>query len=196
MTNREKYKQAFSVLHPSGKISLEVEEMMMKSKKARIRTAVAAAAVCLLMAGGSSAAYAANVGGIQRTIQLWIDGDQTDVEFEYGEDGTYHLSYPEDDGSQQESSGGGVAIDDNGNERPLSESEILEELNSPEVEYKDDGTVWVYYGNQKMEITDRFQDDVCYVKVSNGEKTLYMTIKYQDGCAMSPNKYLDPDALN
>lgn len=62
---------------------------------------MAAAAVCLLLAGGSSAAYAANVGGIQRTIQLWIDGDQTDVEFEYGEDGTYHLSYPEDDGSRQ-----------------------------------------------------------------------------------------------
>lgn len=196
MTNKEKYKQAFSVLRPSGKISLEVEEMMMRSRKTRIRTAAAAAAICLVLAGGSSAAYAANVGGIQRTIQLWIDGDQTDVEFEYHEDGTYHLFYPEDDGSLQESSGGGVAIDDNGNERPLSESELIEELNSPEVEYKDDGTVWVYYEDQKMEITDRFQDDVCYVKVFGGEKTLYMTIKYQDGYAMSPNKYPDPDELN
>ena len=72
----------------------------------------------------------------------------------------------------------------------------MEELNSPKVEYKDDGTVWVYYGEQKMEITDRFQDDVCYVKVSDGEKTLYMTVKYQNGWCTSPYKYESPDAFN
>ena len=34
MTNREKYKQAFSVLQTSGKISLEVEKMAVINKKA------------------------------------------------------------------------------------------------------------------------------------------------------------------
>ena len=195
MTNKEKYKQAFSALHPSGEISLEVETMMLKNKKSRFRTAMAAAAACLLLAGGSGAAYVANVGGIQRTLQLWIDGDVTNVNFEYNADGTYTLSYPKEDSVQTEH-GGGVAIGEDGSERPLTEHEILEELNSPKVEYKDDGTVWVYYGEQKMEITDRFQDDVCYVKVSDGEKTLYMTVKYQNGWCTSPYKYESPDAFN
>lgn len=35
MTNKEKYKQAFSVLHSSGRQFLEVEEMMKVRKKAR-----------------------------------------------------------------------------------------------------------------------------------------------------------------
>ncbi len=196
MTNKEKYKQAFSTLHPSGELSLEVEHMMLNNKKARFRTAIAAAAACLLLAGGSGAAYAANVGGIQRTIQLWIHGDQTNVDFEYSADGTYNMSYQKEDGSLEEQGGGGVAIDENGNERPLTEEELLEELNSPEVEYKEDGTVWIYYGEQKMEITDRFVDDVCYAKISNGEETLYMTIKYQDGYCISPDKYENPDSFN
>lgn len=195
MTNKEKYRQAFSVLHPSGDLSMEVEHMMINNKKARFGTAAAVAAVCLVLAGGSGAAYAANIGGIQRTIQLWMNGDQTTVEFEYSEDGTYSLHYPGSDGTLEELGGGGVAIEDDGSERPLTEEELLEELNSPKVEYQEDGTVWVYYREQGMEITDRFEDDVCYVKLSDGEETLYMTILYQGGYSISPDKYVNPDSL-
>lgn len=196
MTNKEKYKQAFSVLHPSGVLSLEVESMMLKHKKAKIRTAVTAAAACFFLTCGSGAAYASNVGGIQRTIQLWIHGDQTDVDFVYHEDGTSEIFYQQEDGTRVQRGSGGVAFDADGKERPLTESEILEELNSPNVEYYEDGTVWLYYGSQKMEITDRFEDGVCYAKVSNGEKTLYMTIKYQGGWCSSPDKYVSPDTFN
>ena len=195
MTNKEKYKQAFSVLHPSGRLSLEVEDMMRINKKAKFRTAVAAIATCILLAGGGSIAYAADVGGIQRTIQLWIHGDQTDANFKYDANGTYQMTYQSEDGTLEERGGGGVAIDEDGSERPLSESEVLDSLHDPDVEYKEDGTVWVYYYDQKIDITDRFQDGICYVKVSNGEETLYMTIKYQDGWCTSPHKYQSPDSL-
>ena len=50
--------------------------------------------------------------------------------------------------------GGGVAIDDNGKERPLTEDEIMEHLDYPQVDFQEDGSVWAYYHNQKMEITD------------------------------------------
>lgn len=79
MTNKEKYKQAFSVLHSSDRQFLEVEKMMKVRKKARSRAAAAAAAVCMVLAGGGSIAYAADVGGVQRTIQIWIHGDQTEI---------------------------------------------------------------------------------------------------------------------
>lgn len=196
MTNKEKYKQAFSVLQSSGEISLEVERMAIMNKKARMRTAAAAVAACVALAGGGGIVYAADIGGIQRTVQLWINGDQTTVTFEYDGDGSFLMSYPSEDGEVKEIGGGGVAVGADGTERPLTEEELLDSLNDPEVEYKDDGTVWVYYYDQKIEITDQFQDGVCYVKLSHGDETLYMTVKYQDGYSTSPHKYADPDSFD
>lgn len=196
MTNKQKYKQAFSVLRSSCEITLEVEKMAMISRKAKFRaTAAAVVTICLLITGGSGVAYAADIGGIQRTIQLWVKGDQTDVTFVYDESGIYDMSYESKDGVMEEQHGGGVAIEEDGTERPLTEEELLEQLNSPVVEYEEDGTVWVYYYDQKIEITDQFKDDVCYVKLSNGEETLYMTILYQDGWCTSPHKYEPADSL-
>lgn len=196
MTNKEKYKQAFSVLHSPREMTLEVEKMAILSKKARIRTTAAAViTICLLITGGSGVAYAADVGGIQRTIQLWIEGDRTDVTFEYHESGTYDMSYETKDGETEELHGGGVAIEEDGTERPLTEEELLEQFNRLDVIYEEDGTVWVYYYDQKIEITDRFEDGVCYVKVSNGEETLYMTVLYQDGWCTSPHKYTPAESL-
>lgn len=195
MTNKEKYKQAFAVLHPSGEISLEVERMAIMSRKARLRTAAAAVTACLLVAGGSGMVYAADLGGIQRTIQVWLHGDQTTANFELDADGNYTLSIPKEDGSVEERGGGGVAYEADGTERPLTESEIMESLNDPDVVYEEDGTVWVYYYDQKIDITDQFEDGFCYVKVTNGEETLYITVKYQDGWGASPHKYLGPDSF-
>ena len=128
MTNKEKYKQAFSVLHPSEPISLEVEQMVKIQKKHKFQIAAAILAACILV-GGSGTVYAANVGGIQRTIQLWIHGDQTDATLNVNEDGSYTLNYSDKDGKKAEQGGGGVAFDANGNERPLTEDEIMDELN-------------------------------------------------------------------
>lgn len=105
------------------------------------------------------------------------------------------MSYEREDGTLEELAGGGVAIEEDGSERPLTESELLEELHYPEVRYLEDGTVWVYYYDQKIEITDQFEEDVCYVKVSKGEETLYMTILYQDGWCTSPYKYEPAESL-
>lgn len=135
------------------------------------------------------------MGGIQRIIQLWIEGDQTDVSFTYDENGTYDMSYETKDGEIEELRGGGVAIEEDGTERPLTEEELLEDLKRPTVRYEEDGTAWVYYYDQKIEITDHFKDGVCYVKVSNGKETLYMTILYQEGWGSSPHKYVPADSL-
>lgn len=183
-------------MHSPCEMTLEVEKMAILSKKAKIRTTAAAIiTIFLLITGGSGVVYAADVGGIQRTIQLWIEGDRTDVTFEYHESGTYDMSYETKDGETEELHGGGVAIEEDGTERPLTEEELLEELSWPDVIYEEDGTVWVYYYDQKMEITDQFEDGVCYVKVSNGEETLYMTVLYQDGWCTSPHKYVPAEAL-
>ena len=200
MTNKEKYKQAFSVLHTSEEFSVEVDQVKSFNKRKNIRRIVAAVITCLLLVGVSGTVYAANVGGIQRKIQLWIDGDKTDVVIEFSTDvtldnngvGSYIIKYEDEDGELQEQGGGGIAIEVDGSERPLTEEELMEHLNQPEVSYNDDGTVWVYYYDQKINITDKFDKDICYVKLSNGNETLYMTIKYKDGWSTSPDKYVNP----
>ena len=193
MTNKEKYKQAFSVLQTSGDFSMEVEKMAMRQKHHKMKTIAAAVAACIVLVGGAGTAYAANLGGIQRTIQLWINGDQTNATLEISNDGnnsTYTIKIPDENGNSTEIKGGGVAMDGDGVERPLTEDEIMEQINQPDVEYKDDGSVWLYYKDQKMDITDRFEDGICYVKLTDGKDTKYLTIKYNDGYAMSDSKYV------
>lgn len=70
MTNKERYKQGFSVLHTSDQFSVEVENMSRLNKKHNMKVAAAALAGCILLAGGTGTAYAANVGGIQRTVGM------------------------------------------------------------------------------------------------------------------------------
>lgn len=64
------------------------------------------------------------------------------------------------------------------------------------MEYEDDGSVWLYYKDQKLDITDRFKDGICYVKLTDGEETLYLTVKYKNGFAMSKSKYVSPREFN
>ena len=97
-----------------------------------------------------------------------MHGDQTSATLDLNtDDGSYSLEYKDTDG------------------------------NTVSQEYFDDGSVWVYYKNQQIEITDKFdKDNVCYVKIENGDETIYMTVKYQNGYSTSPDKYPDPRSFN
>ena len=70
MTNGEKYKKAFSVLQTSKGSLQEVENMAKLQKRTKMKTAAAVIAGCIIL-GGTGTAYAANVGGIQRTVQMF-----------------------------------------------------------------------------------------------------------------------------
>lgn len=199
MNNKEKYKKAFSVLHTSDtNLSWEVKSMAKIKRKHTIAVASAAVIGCALIGGTS--AYAANLGGIQRTVQLWIHGDQTDATLTINNDGdesSFSYNYTDENGQSQEVQGGGLAMDADGTTHPLTEDDIVDEMSQPDVEYLDDGTVMVYYKNQKIDITDKFdKDKVCYLKIVDGDKTLYLTVKYQDGFAWGDDKYADPNEFN
>ena len=157
------------------------------------------AAACLaavMVVGLAAIAYAADVGGIQRKVQIWINGDQTDAVLDIQGTG-YTVTYQDEDGAVREFGGGGVAIEDDGSERPLTEAEIMEHLDSPDVEYRDDGSVWVCYHGGETEITDRFDaDGVCYVQVKTDGGVLYLTVKRGNGFASSPHSYIPPQHFN
>ena len=150
MIDKEQYQRTFGVLHASELILKE--ETKMKTKHVPVRKALTLCAAVLLMLSLTAVCYGADVGGIRRTVQIWIHGDQTTAVMDI-QDGQYTLSYEDADGNLHERGGGGVALGPFGQERPLTEEELLEHLNQPEVSYHDDGTVWVYWKEQAMEIT-------------------------------------------
>ena len=109
----------------------------------------------------------------------------------------YTVNYTDSEGNERERSGGGVAFEPDGTERALTEEELLADINCPEVTYRDDGTVTVYYLDQSLDVTDKFDEDgVCYVQLEGGEKTIYMTIKRGNGYATSTTKYILPSEFN
>lgn len=191
MIDKQQYQRTFGVLHASGDF-LKEDITMQTTKHFSMRKVSLLCAAVILIFSISTVCYAADVGGIRRTIQLWIHGDQTDAIMEI-QDGQYQLTYEDQQGNLHQQNGGGIAIEPDGSQRPVTEEEILEHLNNPEVEYKDDGTVWVYYRNQSLEITDRFDaDGVCYVQLKNGDDILYLTVRYQDGYSTSTNAFVQP----
>lgn len=197
MTEKERFQRAFAPLHASPDTMTEVMKMTEQKhgKRALRRAATLGLAAALVLALGS-VAYASDLGGIQRTVQLWLNGEMTDATLTVNE-GSYTLRYPDKGGTEHEMGGGGIAIEDDGTERALTEEEMLEHLNAPEVVYEDDGTVMIYYRDQKLDVTDKFDEDgVCYVQLEGGEKTIYMTIKRGNGYATSTTKYILPSEFN
>lgn len=190
MTNRQRYQRTFSTLHASEGCLMEVKTMK-RTKKIYISRLVAACAAFVMVMALASAAYAADVGGIQRSVQIWINGDQTDAVLDI-QGKNYTVTYEDQDGVSHEVGGGGVAYE-NGIERPLTEEEIMEQLDQPDVQYRDDGSVWVCYHSEKIEITDRFDEDgICYVQLKTDSGALYLTIKYYEGYSSSPHSYPSP----
>lgn len=205
MTNSERYQRACSVLHASESCLMEVKAMNSKAKRYMPRLVAVCAAVVLLLAL-ASVAYATDLGGIQRRIQIWINGDQTDavLDIQGGRNAEYAVS---DEQGNILFGGGGVVINEFGRERPLTEDEIIEHLENiqkVEVEYREDGTVWVSYRVSKTEsiyivtddITELFDENgVCYVQLDTDDGPLYLTVKYQAGFATSPHRFVDPDSF-
>ena len=197
MIEKEQFQRAFAPLHASPDTMTEVMKMTeRKTKRPALRRAATLGLAAALVLALGSVAYASDLGGIQRTVQLWFRGDQTDAVITV-DPGHYTLHYTDKDGVEHEMGGGGVAIEDDGTERALTEEEMLEDLNAPEVKESEDGTVTVYYLDQKLDVTDKFNEDgVCYVQLEGGEKTIYMTIKRGNGYATSTTKYILPSEFN
>ena len=189
MTNKEKYQKAFSTLHASDNISLEVEIMEKNKKFHRMKQAAAACAAVAVVFGSMTVAYASDLGGIRQKITAWFHGEQAQMDVTDNGDGSYSYKYVDDNGQTYEGSGGGVAIDDNGNEIPLTADELMEHVGN-EVEKDQDGNVWLYYYDKKKNITDLFDDDgICKVAFEHEGRMVYFKIQEGDELEGLPGNY-------
>lgn len=177
MTNKERYKKAFKTLRASEPISLEVEIMEERKKVYRMKKAVAACAAAAVMCGSMTVAYAADIGGIQQKITAWFHGEQTQMNVTDNGNGSYTYTFTDENGKKQSQTGGGVVIDDEGNETPLSAEELLESV-SNSVQADEDGRVWLYYYDKKVDVTELFgEDGICRVALEHDGKMVYFKIE-------------------
>ncbi len=195
MSDKERYKQAFSVLHASCDISLEVEKMERKvesNKKVFRMRPVAAACICVcLLLGSMGTAYAADLGGIREKVNTWIHGERVDVDVIENGDGGYNFSYKDGD-NEKSFGGGGVSIDENGNESALSAEEVLDEAGC-EVATEQDGTVWLYYQEHKVNITELVKEDkTCKVAIIDNNKPVYFDIKSNGSIGYEMSRSSEP----
>lgn len=192
MTDKDKFKRAFSAVQTPDDFALDLEENKMFGKM-KFKKSLIAACTALAIGISGVSCYAADVGGIQRTIQVWLHGDQTTATLSVDSDKITHYSMKDADG--HEIYGGGVAGDGKGGTRALTESEVQEDLNGPEVDIRD-GHVYLYYKNQKLDLTDKFDDEgLCYVTLKDGSKNIYVTVTKNGGMASSEDKYVQKDEL-
>lgn len=192
MTDRERYKQAFSVLHADRDICLETEPKERKQRTVLWQRVAAACACVALLLGGAGTAYAADLGGVRTALTAWISGQQVEVEVADGEDGVYTFTYEAEDGTEQVFGGEGVVMDENGNETPASAEEILDGM-SIGAEIREDGSIWVYYYEKTVEITDCFADgeNTCKVAIEYDGELHYFDIHLDDSCTDVDEVYID-----
>ena len=194
MTEQERYKKAMSMIRPSGQMDVlnYVEERTMKHKRTVRMLATACASFALVLVCSISA-YAANIGGLRHTVNIWLHGDMTEVSIEEVGEGQFEITYP--DGSVRGT--GGVSIGADGKEKWETLEEVEERLlNDPEVEKDEDGRIWLYLRDHKIDITEQIEKQgYAQEKIKDGLLADYITILWDEdgGYSLETDHHQFPD---
>ena len=146
---------------------------------------IAAAIACAVIIGASGTVYAADIGGIQEKLSLWLYGEKTRVDVT--EDGGGYTFTYEQDGETESVGGGGIIIDEDGTETRMSAGEVAESMNKHASVLEDEnGRIWVCYYDQKTDITEFFDQNVCRISISHDGEPVYLDItQEEDGFSFS-----------
>ena len=153
---RETYQRVFSKIQIPEPV--DVETIMKENRRETgmnfWQKHAAALGAALVIAGSTGVAYAADLGGIRTTVNVWLHGEHTQLDAV--PNGTGGYEFYETGSDEPIGGGGGVWIDENGVEHAASAQEVAENLASP-VEVREDGTVWLSVNDQTWDITDYIQ---------------------------------------
>lgn len=188
--NRENYQRSFNKLHLSDDFRSDLEERLEKERKGKIRMfnnsvhgiskIAAAIAIGVITIGSAGVCYANDLGGVRTNFEMWLNGSKQTVEVEEDGNGGYTLTA--EDGSER--GFGGVALNGNGKETPMSAEELLKEMNNDcFLDTADDGTVTFIYKNIKADVTDSIDENGnLYVHVDDpANEYTYFNISEYDG---------------
>lgn len=195
MTEQERYKRAVSALHPDPafRVVLQKQGKTPARVRASLRFHAGLAAILWILALSLAGAgvYAADIGGIQRKIQILQHGELTDAVLSVSDtDGTYQVTDPS---GKVLLGGGGAAIQPDGTERPLTREELLSDLSNQVSTEVEDGHYYLCWRAHLFDLTGAFdKGTVCYVTLTDGSDTLYVTALSTGAVASSPSRYLIP----
>ena len=195
MTEQERYKRAVSALHPDPafRVVLQKQGKTPSRVRASLRFHAGLAAILWILALSLAGAgvYAADIGGIQRKIQILQHGELTDAVLSVSDtDGTYQVTDPS---GKVLLGGGGAAIQPDGTERPLTREELLSDLSNQVSTEVEDGHYYLCWRAHLYDLTGAFdKGTVCYVTLTDGSDTLYVTALSTGAVASSPSRYLIP----
>lgn len=193
MTEKERYKRAFSSIHLPDDFAVDLQRKH-REKRIRLKSAITAACLTAALFGGTTAAYASNLNGIQRTIQIWLHGDQTSAVITFNEEEGI-TRYTVTDENSTEIHGGGVEMENDGSEKAVSEAQMQEYLNEPDMETLN-GRTCLFYKDQVIDITDLFDEDgLCYVVLKEDNKELYVTAVKDKGLSAYTKRFIQKEEL-
>lgn len=188
---RKRYQSAFSSIRTDHEFDLHAQEETMTNKQVNHnrRWLAVPAAAAVLLAG--TTVYAQNIGGIQRKMQIWLDGELTTATVDLSDEGSYTIH---DSSGNEVESGGGVAYEGLLNhERPLTTGEMAEEIANRITLDERDGKYILYWHDKKVDVTNDFgEDGYAYLTLVDGSDTLYVTINKDGSYSTSPDRYMVP----
>lgn len=192
MNNRDTYKQAFSVLHASREISLKEASMNTKKAQRALRPAFVVAISVAAVFGCLGGAYAADLGGIQEKIRLWMGGESVEATIVQDPESTTGAYEVLDENGEVIMGGGGVAIEADGTERPITIDEAADQFNNY-VDRDENGTVWLYDNDQAYDITDLVVDGACNVVIQDADgNPAYYEIEDNNGGGYAYSRSPEP----
>lgn len=184
---KRRYKKAFSEIHIPQSVEMDYGMERKNSMTNWIQKHAIAFGAALVLLGSGTAAYAADLGGIRTNVQMWINGEQKEVEAVPNGDGGYEFYEPGSD--TPFAGGGGVEYDQFGNEHPLSAQDVAENM-GPNLENRD-GRFYLIEKDREWDITDYLNDDgEAYLKAEG----LYYCITVEDGEAYSLSSQPNPES--
>ena len=154
---------------------------------------IAAAIACAVIIGIPGTVYAADIGGIQEKLSIWLYGEKTQVDVTENDGGGYTFTY-EHNGETEQVGGGGVIIGVDGTETRMDAGEVAEGMSrSASVEEDQEGRIWVYYYDQKSDITDLFDQNRCLISLSHDDEPVYLEITRENDGFYSYSQNGEPD---
>ncbi|GEM_PF-489668 len=179
LDNQKRYRQAMNILQDPEPVRIEDLQKRERIPMKKTKTMAISAATALVCLFGATGAYATDLGGFRTMINGWLNGEQ--VEIEAIPDGQGGYTFATSDG-QEIGGGGGVEIDQFGNETPLPAQDVYETF-AQSVQYED-GRIILTDHEKRADLTDLFEkSDTVYVKmeVQNTMNYYQIQVNKEDG---------------
>lgn len=153
---RETYQRVFSKIQIPEPV--DVETIMKENRRETgmnfWQKHAAVLGAVLVIAGSTGVAYAADLGGIRTTVNVWLHGEQK--ELEAVPDGSGGYEFYENGSDEPIGGGGGIWYDENGVEHEASAQDVADNMKPP-VEILDDGRVTLELKEKVWDITGEVQ---------------------------------------